>query len=288
MYRRVALAFGILIVLFVTDLALAQDEEPAGRGRPSCVCLGIGLTACFLILAGPFIWLLRTVLAEHERGRKMGPTLSEEVDAIPKKRQVMFKGEKVPEWKISARQKATKAVLKFLSYTDNWFEKKYLSDVADEAFRLVKEAVEARSIQSIERRVTPDCLEELRNEIKKHRKEQERRVFGRVEVTDVDVLHVEAPTGKENHTFTALISSKSRDFVEDDETGEVLRGDKKQYYFQELWTFRRSEKRWLVELIRPTTDIDNVLEAKNVLAQIDLEEFLKEAPAEFRKEIVSR
>jgi hypothetical protein len=233
-------------------------------------------------------YLFKVFYVEYDRGRKMGQTMEEVIDDIPKKRQVMFKGEKVPDWKISARQKATKAALKFLSYTDNWFEKKYVSDVADEAFRLIKEGIEAQSIQSIERRVTPDCLEELRAEIKKHRQERERRVFGRVEVTDVDVLHVEAPTGKENHTFTALISSKSRDFIEDDETGELLRGDKKQYYFQEVWTFRRSEKRWLVELIRPTTDIDNVLEAKNVLAQIDLEEFLKEAPAEYRKEFVPR
>jgi hypothetical protein len=256
---------------------------------PTAYALGF-ICCCTFPLWGLWLpwYLFRLFYVESERGRKMGPTMEEVIDEIPKKRQVMFKGEKVPDWKISARQKATKAALKFLSYTDNWFEKKYISDVADEAYRLVKEAIEARSVQGIERRVTPECLEEIRGEIKKLRKEREVRVFDRVEVTDVDVVHLEAPTGKENHTFTALVSSKSRDYIEDDETGEVLRGDKKQYYFQELWTFRRSEKRWLVELIRPTADIDNVLEAKNVLAQIDLEEFLKEAPAEFRKEFVPR
>ena len=202
--------------------------------------------------------------------------------------EVMFKGEKVPDWKIAARQRATKAILKFLSYTDNWFEKKYAADVADEAFRLVKEAIQARSIQGIERRVTEGCLEEIRTEIKKLRKAREIRVFGRVEVTDVDFVHVEAPTGKQNHTFTALISAKSRDFFEEEESGEVARGDKKVYAYQEFWTFRRSEKRWLVELIRPTTDLEFVLEEKNVLAAIDLEEFSKEADAEFLKEVVAR
>ena len=44
----------------------------------------------------------------------------------------------------------------------------------------------------------------------------------------------------------------------------------------------------LVELIRPSTDVDNVLESKNVMAAIDLEEFAKEADPEFLKEVVAR
>ena len=131
-------------------------------------------------------------------------------------------------------------------------------------------------------------LDEIRNDIKKHRKDRERHVFGRVEVTDVNVLHVEAPAGKENHTFTALISAKSKDYFEDDETEEVLRNDKKTYAYQEFWTFRRSEKRWLVELIRPSSDVDHVLESKNVMAAVDLEEFARDADPEFLKEVVAR
>jgi predicted lipid-binding transport protein (Tim44 family) len=201
---------------------------------------------------------------------------------------VMFKGEKVPEWTIAARSKATKAILKFLAYADNWFDRKYVGDVAEEALRLVKEATEARSIRGIERRLTPDCLQEVDAEIKQARRNQERRIFERVDVTDVNVLHVEAPAGKERHTFTALITARSKDYVADDETDEVLRGDRKTYVYQELWTFRRSEKRWLVELIRPSSDVDSVLESKNVLAPIDLEEFTKDADPEHLKEVVAR
>jgi hypothetical protein len=247
-----------------------------------------GGCCCFILCLGIFLWFLKKFVSEFERGRKQGLTDEEIIDDLPKKRQIMFKGEKVPEWKIAARAKAAKAMLKFLSYTDNWFEKRYLTDVADEAFRLVKEAVEAQSVRGIERRVTPDLLEELRGQIQTDRREQQRHVFGRVEVTDVRPLHVEAPPGKERHTVTALISVKSKDFVEDDETGEVLRGDKRTYAYQEFWTFRRSEKRWLVELIRPSTDLDSVLESKNVMAAIDLEEFAKDADPEFLKEIVGR
>ena len=253
----------------------------------------VGL-ACICALTFPFwgLWLpwylFQQFFSEAARGRPREKDLEELIKEQPRKHQVMYKGEKVPDWKITARVKATKAILKFLSYTDDWFERKYVADVADEAFRLVKGAIEDASIREIEQRVTPDCLEELRTEIKRLRRERERHVFGRVEVTDVDIVHVEAPAGKENHTFTALVSCRSRDYVEDDETGEVLKGDKRLYAYQEFWTFRRSPKRWLVELIRPSTDVDAVLAAKNVLAQIDYEEFAKDAEKEFLKEVMAR
>lgn len=244
---------------------------------------------CCMSITGALIWyFVGNFIREYNRGKKTEPTLEEVLDELPKKRQVMFRGEKVPDWKTANRQKATKAVLKFLSYTDNWFEKKYIADVADEAFRLVKEAIEVRSIKGIERRVTPDCLEEIRGQMKRLKAEREVHVFGRVEVTDVDVLHVEVPTGKENHTFTALVSAQSKDYFEDEETGDVVRGDKKTYAYQEFWTFRRSEKRWLVELIQPSSDVDIVLQSKNVLAKIDYEEFAKDANPEHLEHVTPR
>ena len=269
--------------MFLAAIAplFADRSDYVYIGGPGCCC------SIFIIWF--FFWAIGKFSSEFQKGGpSSGKTDEEILDELPKKKQIKFKGERVPEWKIAARSKATKAILKFLSYTDNWFERKYIADVADEAFRLVKEAIEARSVKGIERRVTPDLLEELRKEIQKHRKNAERRIFDRVEVTDVNVLHVEAPVGKPNHTFTALISAKSKDFVEDDESGEVIRGDEKTYAYQEFWTFRRSDKRWLVELIRPSTDVDHVLEAKNVMAAIELEEYAKDANPEHLKEVVGR
>ena len=255
--------------------------------------LWIPLCMVFSCLGSPIgLWLtwmaIRGSVREFQKGKKMGPSQEEVLDSLPKKKQVMFKGEKVPEWRIAARLKATKAILKFLACTDNWFDKKYLSDVSDEAFRLVKEAIEVRSLKSIERRVTPECFAELKKEIKKLREEQEVHVFGKVQVTNVDIVQVEAPVGKEHHTFTALISAKSKDFVEDEEDGEIVRGDDKTYSYQEFWTFRRTEKRWVVELIRPSNDLDQVLSSKNVMAKIDRDEFAQDTDPEFLKEVVAR
>jgi len=284
MKARFALAVAITLVTAAT--AFAQRDPERGARAVSWVAYAICGTACLAISGGIFWYFLAQFLHEHERGRRRAPL--DEIPDEPKKMKAIFRGEKVPDWQTASRHKATKAILKFLAYTDNWFEKKYLTDVADEAFRLVKEETERRSVQALEKRVTAACLEDLRTEVKSLRKERELHVFGRVRVTDVDVLHVEAPAGKENHTFTALISAESRDFFEDDETGDLLRGEKKLYAYQEFYTFRRTEKRWVVELIRPSVDVDAVLEAKNVLAPIDLEEFAKDADPEMLKEVVAR
>ena len=240
-----------------------------------------GGTFCLGISVGIPILFLKGFLGEFGRGRKMGQTTEEILDELPKKKQVMFKGEKVPDWKIVARQKATKAILKFLSYTDNWFEKKYIADVADEAFRLVKESIEARSIQSIERRVTPECLEEIRKDVKRLRKERERRVFGKVEVTDVDVL-TSAPAGKEN-TFTAPISAKSRDFTR--MTNPANRSRRQ----EDPMPTRNSGPSTAREPLAggadsPSTDVDHVL-GRGCTCGHDLEEFAM--PPRVPKEVVA-
>ena len=267
--------------MIATILPLFAEYGDNATWGASCCCGSL----CTLILLGIALHFLK----DFEYGKKKSePTIDEVADDLPRKASVTFKGEKVPEWKTAPREKATKAVAKFLSYTDNWFDPKYMTEVADEAFRLVKSAVADLTVEGIERRLTKDCLDEIRAEIKKLRKEREARVFDKVLVTNVQIIHVEAPKGKENHTFTALMTGKSRDYVVDDETGEKVRGDKRIYLYQEFYTFRRTEKRWMVELIRPSLDVDAVLEAKNVLAPIDFEEFAKDADPEYLKHVTPR
>src|SRR5262245_49874279 len=134
-------------------------------------------------------------------------------------------GEKVPEWKTDNRLKATKAGLKFLSSADDWFDKKKLAKTATVAFQKIKLHLEDRSAKKIAPRVTAECLEQFQTEIKKLREEGKLRVFGALEVTGVEIVHFEAPPGKKNHTFTALITACSKDYYKDEKTGELLRGD---------------------------------------------------------------
>ena len=102
------------------------------------------------------------------------------------------------------------------------------------------------------------------------------------------MVHFEAAGPIANHTFTALVMASSRDFFKDDKSGEVLRGDKKLYEYQEFWRFRRSKDMWLAERIRPSGDMDMVLEPKNVLSKADLDKFTKTAEPELLREFTAK
>src|SRR4029079_8165991 len=99
------------------------------------------------------------------------------------------------------RQKATTAVLNFLAEEDKYFGRKKMTIAALNAFGKVKSAIESRSTKAIERIVMPDYLQEIHSEIKKLRKEGKIHVFGKMEVSSVVFVHVEAPDAKKNHTF---------------------------------------------------------------------------------------
>lgn len=258
----------------------------------------LGTLCCFGLTAIPFFYVLKSFMEEKNRGQRADPTLEEVLDdGEPRSETAIFKGDKVPDWQIAARVKATRAVAKFIAFTDNWYEHKYLVEIVEEAFQLVKKAIERRTIQDVERHVTADCLDDLSAEIKKLRKARQRRIFRKLVITNFQLIQIEMPVGKENHTFTVLLTAKSRDYIEDeeediDDLSESEQFERKKqrklYAYQEFWTFRRTDKRWLVELIRPSSDVESVLQSKNVLAKIDYEEFAKDADKETLQHVVGR
>jgi hypothetical protein len=234
------------------------------------------------------IYIFKGMLAEVQRGKRSGIFREEILDDAPKQKRVLYLGEKVPDWKLANREKANAAALKFLARTDDWFDAKYLAKIAGSAFRAVKAAVEGRATKKIQDRVTAECLDELKAEVKKLHKRGEIHAYSPVEVTEILVVHFEAPANAAKHTFTALVSARSRDYFRDDQSGEVLRGDKKLYAYQEFWQFRRTKARWVLERIRPSADMDTVLHAKNVMAQADLDRFAKTADEELLREFVGK
>jgi hypothetical protein len=293
--RRVT-ALALLQLLLMASPALAQrqnmddlgsEAQTSGYGRIfAYVC---GVVGGGVVLIGALI-VFKGFLAESSRGKRMTPMLEDILDK-KKPREVeeqLYLGEKVPDWKIANRVKATTAALQFLSRKDNWFELKYLVKVADEAFRIVKGAIEVRSVKKAKPRVAASCLAQLQSEIDELRNEGELHLFGILEITGVDVVHVEAPAKLEKHTFTALISLRSRNFYQSDKTGELLRGDRKSYVYQEFLRFSRSKERWLVERVRPAGDMDFVLTEKNLMTKADLDKFAKKVDPELLREFESR
>jgi predicted lipid-binding transport protein (Tim44 family) len=286
-------ALALALTLLIAAPALGQikgeemgsEQQTEGYGRIfGYVC---GVIALGLIVAGGY-QMFKGFMAESARGKKTGALREDVLDKTPRKDPERYIGEKVPDWKIANRTAATKAGLKFLAAYDEMFVRKDLFAVAEEAFRAIKAAIEDRSLKAAEPLVTQECLDDLRDEFKGLKKKGLVRRFGEILVTDIQIVHVEAPPKQDQQTFTAMISSRSRDFQADERTGKVRRGDKKTYNVQEFWRFRRAKSKWLVERIRPSGDMDVVLKPKNLLSVSDYAQFAKEAEEEHLKEYIAK
>lgn len=283
-------ALALLLALFVAAPAAAQDgldmtSQTEGYGRMFAY-VGAAVAALLTILITTHI--IRGMREEVSRGKKKDPHIEKILDDLPKRRREAYLGEKVPDWKIGPRQEATTAALKFLARTDPGFKLQALTTLTEEAFRAVKAAVEARTPKAVDRLLLDEAYEEIQAEVKKLKKRGEKRVFGDPEVTEVQVVHVEAAGPPDKHTFTALVSAKSRDYHANEKTGKIVRGAKTTYLYQEFYRFRRSKGKWRVERIRPSGDMDVVVSAKNVLAKHDLDDFVKTADPEYAREFVGK
>jgi hypothetical protein len=288
-----ALAF--LLVLTASP-ALAQsklddmgsEQQTEGYGRLfGYVCAVIALGV--IIIGG--VQIAKGMMAESTRGKKVKvfTDILDEDEVKKKKREIpLYLGEKVPDWKVKNRLAATKAALKFLGKADDWWDPKLMAGFAREAYLSVKEGITARATKKLRRLLTEKCLEGIQAEVEKLKKKGELHVLDKLEIEDVQMVHFEAAGPKTNHTFTALISASSRDFYKDDKSGELLRGDKKLYEYQEFWRFRRTKDMWLVERIRAAGDMDMVLEPKNVMSQTDLDRFTKTAEPEYLREFTAK
>jgi|SRR5262245_38274908 len=289
MRRLPALALLVLLLTAAPALANLDDLDSStqtqGYGRIFGYVCASAAVVTILILAAHMI---RGMAEEGRRGKKFSHMPEEVLDKKPPKKEELYLGEKVPDWKTSNRHAATMAALEFLARKDKWYRPKQLAGVADQAFRKVKEAIELRLSKKIEDRVTASCLEELRAQMQDLRKDGELRLFGKLDIFDIQLVHMDTGGAKEKHTFTALLSVRSRDFIQDDKTGELLRGDRKTYLYQEFMRFRRSPERWLVERVRPSGDMDMILDAKNVMTKADLDKLAKEVEEELLREFVAK
>jgi hypothetical protein len=288
--RRIT-ALAVLLILGSASPVLAalgdefgSEQQTEGYGRLFAYVIGAAAAITIILTV---VHVIKGMIAESSRGKKIFVE-TDILDENPEKRKEpdLYLGEKVPEWKIAQRLKATRAALKFLAESDDEFSRKKLGSVALKAFREVKAAIEDRSVKGLETIVTEECLDGLKGDIQKLRKRGELRVLSPLEVTAFEVVQVEAPADIKKQTFTALISACSRDYIADDRTKKRLRGDKKYYAYQEFWRFRRSKAGWRVERIRASGDMDMVLEPKNLLSEADLKAFKKEAEPEYLREFV--
>lgn len=264
----------------------AQEFGPLGW-----TCFGFGFVVAVFLLFAQFKgikWLLGSIITPPNPNQIREDEMKLALGNSKNKTKIDYKVEQVPQWKVLPREKTMRLLLKFIALQDNWFERKYLCEVLEESAILIREAIEDRSVQRVEDFLTPEHADELHSQFKTMKKKGHRRIFGKAEVTDIAILHIETTGAKTDQTVTALLTVQSKDFVEDDESGKLISGTKKTYYFQEFVTLRRGKKRWLVELIRPSTDSDHVLEAKSTVTKEDYAEIKADGDADLLAMVVAK
>ena len=267
---------------------MGSEQQTQGYGALFGVVCGLGAALVIILVV---VQVIKGMAAESARGKKVKvfTDILDEDDVKKKKREIaLYLGEKVPEWKVKNRLAATKAALKFLGKTNDWWDSKLMATFVREAFLSVKEGITDRSTKKMKKWLTDKCLEGVQAEVQKLKKKGELHILDKLEIVEIQVVHFEAAGPIANHTFTALVMASSRDFFKDDKSGEVLRGDKKLYEYQEFWRFRRTKDMWLCERIRQSGDMDMVLDPKNVMAKADLDKFTKTADEAHLREFTAK
>src|SRR5262245_48921064 len=145
MQRFIPIACFLLLILTTPAFAQITGDDMGSEAQTSQyghlfggVLIGF---AALIILVGGYI-VIKGIKAEHDRGKKRSAFREEILDKKPRKEHEHYIGEKVPEWKIDNRQKATVAVLDFLAESDKYFSRKKMTIAALNAFGKVKSAIE--------------------------------------------------------------------------------------------------------------------------------------------------
>src|SRR6478735_4036363 len=181
---------------------MGSEQQTEGYGKIfGFVCGGI---AGIGVLVGGYI-IVRGMMAEHGRGKKVSvfTDILDDKDLKKKRREPALRiGEKVPDWKIKNRMAATWAALNFLGKSDDWWDPKLMTEFATQAFEAVKAGIETRSTKKMAKRLTDECLDGIKAEIRKLAKRGEVHVLDKLEITEIQLVHFEAPASKTRHTFT--------------------------------------------------------------------------------------
>jgi predicted lipid-binding transport protein (Tim44 family) len=246
-YVLIVFGFGILFLLFIGVVALGGEMAESGA-------MG-GRTGVMLRdLDGP------------------------QPEDLKKRRRVRRKGEAVPDWKVNPKREAAQALLDFLADADPAFQRQRLVARVGETAVRVRAAIEDGNLESVAARLTEHGRRELQAVLDGLAAVGARQGYGKVTPTEVELVLVDAPADRARHAVTALVTLKSHDYIADARTGEVREGSPDELMLaQEFWSFRRGEKGWLLDRVRPAADVDEMLNVLNELSADRYREFQRVA-----------
>jgi len=133
-------------------------------------------------------------------------------------------------------------------------------------FISMQDAWSRRDYSPLRERIAPELYARHVSQLDNMLAKGEKNVMDNVQVKGIDFVHVRYTGDPAERSVTALISASACDYTVDDNSGAVIRGSRLPSSFQEFWTFRPVNGRWVPSKIHQTSE-DYLLTAPNLPAE---------------------
>ena len=133
----------------------------------------------------------------------------------------------------------SKEILFNIMQNDVTFDKNKFCAWVEEIFLKIQKAWSNRNIEEIRQYETPELYEQHLNQIDEFKEEQKINVIEEIEINHVHIVDYECENNKE--IITVEVSSRMKDYIIDENTQELLEGEK-DIYFRKLYKLKFARK----------------------------------------------
>ena len=167
---------------------------------------------------------------------------------------------------IALRSSQTEKILASLAASDPALKPELLEAEVRSIFLAMQAAWQARDYSPLRSRIAPELFDGHTSKVDHMLARGEKNYMENVQVQAVDFVHVRFPAAPEDRSVTALITASAKDYVLNENSGALVRGSRFTSTFQEFWTFRPVNGRWVPSAINQTTE-EYILSAPNLPAE---------------------
>ena len=160
--------------------------------------------------------------------------------------------------RIRAKAERTASLLGFLSKQDKTLAPDVLVARVKEVFLKLQECWTARDCSPMNTMIMPHLLAMHSAQLEGMKHDHEIDLVENIEISAIDLVHVNYVLKPDSRTFTALITACAADYYIDDRDSSFLRGNREPAGFQEFWTFRQQGDAWLLDEIEQTAESDKL------------------------------
>ena len=161
--------------------------------------------------------------------------------------------------KISKKKIKSVSVIKTLSKKDfNWDYNQMKSDIK-EGFYKIQNAWMERNQDLAKEYMSERLYIRHRSKTEWMKVRKEKNILKNVKLKKITPIAVKDKDGLESDFVWVHIKAKARDYIINEETGQLIEGNKHiANHFEEYWKFIRSDRRWILDEIRQIDEINDL------------------------------